>query len=408
MSRRAESETAPDLKHPSADCLDVYCDEAGFTGEHLSNRDQKFFAYASVAIRPEEAEGLVARISKDFGVQGGELKGSRLLKYSRGRRAIEDIVDILADRAQVVVHHKAYALAGKFFEYTFEPLISDISSLFYTVNFHRFVAGVLYLNMFLEHDRAANLSSRFEEAVRVDDTRFRDLLAVHGPDDRDPVEQLISFCIYNRGPILRELERVRDGGGWTLELTLTSLWSLLAHWGDRAASIRVSCDQSVPIRDHQDFINMMVGRKDKAVVELGGRRSSYLFNLAEPISLVESHDSPGVQLADVMAAAARHAFEENRDEWARTLFRRMLAAGSLHDGSMYPDVDYVDIRQKEPCVNYLLLLELVRRSKVGESLINGIPQFLAVAQATYRPLVGQDQEYNISLAPELNRFRADI
>ena len=44
--------------------LQVFCDESGFTGENLSNRDQRFFAYSSVAIANDAANDVVAKIAR--------------------------------------------------------------------------------------------------------------------------------------------------------------------------------------------------------------------------------------------------------------------------------------------------------------------------------------------------------
>ena len=382
--------------------LHVFCDESGFTGENLLNRDQRFFAYSSVAIHPDEAADIVARVVRDFGVQGGELKGRRLLRYARGRKAIEAVIEAVGTRSHVVFHHKEYALATKFFEYAFEPLISSINSIFYGVNFHKFVGGILYLNVLNGHERAIDLSDRFEEAVRSDEERFRDLISLHGQDDNDPVEQLISFCVYNRDSILKELAEVKKHGGWILELTLTSLWSLLTHWGDRAESLRVFCDASVPVKDAQDFISTMVGRTDKVVVRLGSRRRSYVFNLAEPVMLVDSKTAPGVQLADVFAATICHAMEQDREDWSRWVFRTLFESGALSDDCVYPDPDHVDIRKRQPSVNYILLLEMVRRSKDGDLLTRGIAEFIQVAYETFPQFEANHLKFNLAEATELH------
>jgi len=68
--------------------LTVYCDESGFTGNQLSNRDQRYFAYASVAIEPQRGDELVAQTVRDFKLRWSELKCSRLLKNSPGRNAL--------------------------------------------------------------------------------------------------------------------------------------------------------------------------------------------------------------------------------------------------------------------------------------------------------------------------------
>lgn len=175
--------------------LTVYCDEAGFTGENLLHRQQPFFAHASVAQEPREAAELVDRLKRDYRVQGRELKGRNLIRYSRGRRAIEDLISVAGQSAQVVIHHKEYCLATKYFEYAFEPLLSEVNSIFYGADFHKFVGNILYSQVLLGHERARELSRRFEKAVRTDDDELRAMFSVHSPNDEDPIEQLIAFGI---------------------------------------------------------------------------------------------------------------------------------------------------------------------------------------------------------------------
>src|SRR5262245_48838622 len=159
------------------------------------------------------------------------------------------------------------------------------------------------------------LSRRFELAARTDDSLFRDLISLHTASDREPIEQILLFCIYNREAILKELAFVRGMGGWTLELTVTSLWSLLTTWGDKFTSLDVRCDRSVPLLDQRKYFDMMVGRTDKAYIAYGGKRRQVLFNLARPIELVDSDSHPGIQLADVMAAVACYCLDNEAEMW---------------------------------------------------------------------------------------------
>ena len=385
------------MEKQTKNTLSVFCDESGFTGEDLLNPSQRYFSYASVAIHPDEAAALAAKVIRDFNVQGNELKGRKLLRYSRGRRAVEAIANELGEKTLLVVHDKQYALAGKFFEYAFEPLFSEINSVFYEVNFHKFVSTVLYCEMMDGNPRALDLAERFEEAVRSDETRFGNLISLHSPHD-EPVEHLVSFCCYNRNAVLDELVDVRKNGGLMLDLTLSSLYSLLSHWGDKASTLSVSCDTSAPLRRHQQVLNMMVGRADKAIVQFGNRRRSYLFNLAHPVALVDSKSTPGVQLADVLATAICYAVENRREEWSRKIFGGLLAAGALSDDCVYPDLDYIDAQRLQPNLNYALLVELVRRSRHGQSLVNGIPEFLTAEHEILGSFHEQYLRYDIRRA----------
>src|SRR4026209_589160 len=91
----------------------VFCDESGFTGEFLLDPRQRYFSSASVAIEPEEANEIVARVVKDYRIQGNELKGRRLLGFARGRRAILRVIDDIGPRAQIVVHHNRIRVSRK-------------------------------------------------------------------------------------------------------------------------------------------------------------------------------------------------------------------------------------------------------------------------------------------------------
>jgi hypothetical protein len=229
------------------DALDIYCDESGFTGPHLLSPEQPYFTYGSVAITSPEASDLVGSTIRNFHLQGNELKGKNLLKHSPGRKAAIAVIRELGPRCQVLIVHKQYALACKLFEYTFEPLIADISMALYSVNFHKFVANLLYFSSFKHDARARTLSERFEQAVRGDDGPLRRFLSAHSPVTDDPVEALVSFCVYHRETILQELARTKEDHKWILDVTATSLNSLLTWWGRRAQRLRVICDESGPL-----------------------------------------------------------------------------------------------------------------------------------------------------------------
>lgn len=304
-----------------------------------------------------------------------------MLRYAKGKKAIERILDRVGERTNLVVHHKEYALATKFFEYGFEPLISEVNSVLYAVNFHKFIGNLFYMNLLLKNPRALDLSQRFEEAVRTDDSRLRDLLSIHSPDERHPVELLISFGVYNRNAILRELAQVKSFGGWILELTLTSLWSLLTHWGDRADSLHVYCDQSVPLHDEQDYVNLMVGR-----LELTRSRSISGSAKSRSCSTLQVRSSWSILLAHLefnwLTFSPPRRCTRSRipgRNWSRNAFGRMLVMGAINDDCVYPDLDHVDFRKPEVIVNFLIFLELLERSRKGESLTNGIDVFIRTA-----------------------------
>ena len=148
----------------------IYFDESGFTGNNLLHPDQKFFAYASVATSDDEAEEFVRRVIEKYGVQGGELKGSKLVKFARGRKVIDEILERFGGKIKISISDKKFALACKLFEYIFEPSISDINSLFYGVGFHKYIANILYLEFSARGAGAEEIFREFEELMRREAT----------------------------------------------------------------------------------------------------------------------------------------------------------------------------------------------------------------------------------------------
>ena len=74
-----------------------------------------------------EASEIVAQAKRDFPL-GNELKGSQMLSNGPGRRAAEFIFEKVGDRSRVVVADKRFALAGKLYEYIFDPVVAGHSS----------------------------------------------------------------------------------------------------------------------------------------------------------------------------------------------------------------------------------------------------------------------------------------
>jgi hypothetical protein len=359
------------------DVLDIFCDESGFTGQHLLNRDQRFFAYGSVAIDPAEASELVTQTIRDFRLQGSELKGKNLLRHASGRKAAITLIRKLAPRSQVLIAHKEYVLACKLFEYTFEPLISEISTVLYSVNFHKFIANLLYLSNLKHHRRAREFSERFEQAVRGDDGPLRGFLSVHSATTDDPVETLISLCIFHRDAILRELTETKAAVRWVLDVTATSLNSLLTTWGRRARQLRVVCDESGPLASALSYFDASVGSEHKGSIRLGERQIDFGFNLAAPIALAKSHESPGIQLADVLSSVAVAVADGPSDKWSKEVIRVLFESGAIHPDGIVPEHDRLDLDVPETRLNVLILIELLRRSDVGESLTVGLRDFVS-------------------------------
>jgi hypothetical protein len=146
-----------------SEILDVSCDEAGHTGPQLLQKDQRIFAFSSVAIGDAEAFAIIRKARANYPVQMPELKASKLLATERGRKLIAALLTAMDGRFVVSVNDKLLALCGWFFEYIYEPVYQDNPRLLYEKNFHRFVAMYTYLWMTDPSSEAKRAVEQFQK-----------------------------------------------------------------------------------------------------------------------------------------------------------------------------------------------------------------------------------------------------
>jgi hypothetical protein len=356
----------------------IYFDESGFTGNNLLNPDQKFFAYASVATDDQEAKDFVLRIIKKYGIQNGELKGSKLVKFNKGRKAIDEIFDYYEGRLKISISDKKFALACKFFEYIFEPCFSDINSLFYGVGFHRFIANILYVEFIARGAGAEEIFGEFEALMGTkDETNLQGIFSssVH-PENSLIITQIREFAQCRADDIREELSSLNDSGvgKWILDLTNSALFNLLAHWGTEFPEITAVCDPSKPLQHEQTMFDVMIGRKDQLFSEGFGEKHPITFNLSGPIEFLDSKTTHGIQIADAVAAAAVHVFSGADDDHARRW--RSILPNIGNYGSIIPDRDELNLNDRRAQRNAVLLLELHSRAKKGVSLVDGMAEYV--------------------------------
>lgn len=362
----------------------IYFDESGFTGNNLLNEKQNYFAYASVATNPDEAKGVVDRIVKKYNVQGGELKGKNLVKYNRGRRAMDDILTHFEGRVKISISDKKYALACKFFEYIFEPSLSDINSLFYSIKFHLFIANILYVEFLARGAGADEIFNEFESLMReMDEPRLTSLFSSSVHRENSPIlTQIREFAIHRIDDIRGELDSLRGGvtGKWILDLTGSALGSLLAHWGLMFEEMTAICDESKPLMENSDFFDSMIGRKGETLfVDSPTGKQPLTFNLSGPIQFASSTVEHGIQIADTLAAAAVFAVSNPGDPMAQKWAAMLPEIGKY--GSVLPDFDYLDLNGMAAKRNALVLLELHSRAINKKNLLDGMGEHVVMTNA---------------------------
>lgn len=360
--------------------MQIYCDESGFTGNRLLDADQPIFTFASVASNEEEAQFIVEKIIKDYGIQNGEIKSGNLVKNPKGLRALDEILEILDGRYKICICDKKYTIAGKFFEYIFEPALAAKNSIFYRMNFHRFITDYLHLKLVTQDKSAEVIFEEFYKVMKEGvDTPTKSLFQIINNQSDLVLDQIQKFAHYNKDSFLSEMDGyLGEGSGkWILDITTTCLFSSLGKWGQKIDILDVYCDSSKPLNANQEIFNSMVGRTERKsqIYEQFNLELPLTFNLKQPIQMVDSKSFYGIQLADAIAGSFNYAYKNIKDKqntfslkWMNKIFQDESILATYLGG----DYEYANIKNASAMLNWLTLNHIVQKCDNGLPILENI------------------------------------
>ncbi len=377
--------------------LTIFCDESGFTGPNLFLDEQRFFVYASMSMTHKLAAEVVAKMRTNFRIGTDELKYENLSKKPRGVSAVRWLLTTYGHNAAVFYADKRYAAAGKFFEYTFEPVLRPLRALFYGVGFHRFVSNLLFSAWEEGEQVAHELLEDGQNLIRHKNPAalkrlLREPIRLSGDDD--PLTAIASFCATYRREILREIAAINADevtSRWSMDISDTSLLMLLEHWGRNGDELEVYCDESKPLQQSAEHLSILATTNLSALLGFTVPTSRGPLRLAKPIEFVESKGKfIGIQLADVVAGAVRSMLlkpgEPTSAEWRSLLMTRMVRR------CVFGQSELLDLHRPEAVVNMYILSELGRRSRERLDPLAYMPQFVAEIQAQAPAIAAEDDE----------------
>ena len=360
----------------------IFCDESGYTGNRLSDPSQPYFSLAAVCLDDGAAESLASSLRDRSGATG-EIKASRLLRSARGQEAVRQLLVELNGSFKAIVCDKRFALAAKFYEYTFEPIVAAKTNLFYGVNFHRYISNYIHMASVVGEGGVEQFALDFEESLRRQ-SAFPLLRTPGAPlDPADPMALISEFCEAFRDEIEGDYQDVRPPEGvarWILDLSVTSLASLLREYGKEGKEgkkMTVICDESKPLQESAGVINALGSGDEPLVMQMWGRSHILNYSLAGPIEFAKSHESAGVMLADIVAGVACWSCKnENRGTELQA-----AVIGNLIGDSVFPDLDYVDLDRPEVVGNAILLQLLVNEIRQGRHPLQNAEMLVAQSRA---------------------------
>ncbi|RAZ89058.1 hypothetical protein DPM33_18955 [Mesorhizobium hawassense] len=300
-----------------------------------------------------------------------ELKASKLLGSARGRRLIGELLNAVDGRYAVTIHDKLLALCGWFFEYIYEPVYQDNSRLLYEKNFHRFVAMYTWLWMTDPTSDAKRAIEQFQKYMRSLDPADAPFLfdnprpPLTEDGTEHPFESILRFAYGYRDIIIADNAKLNtalpDAGRWTLDLSASSLWSHLNHWGRTGKLLSVRCDASKPLKA---IAGEFTGDEDDPVIRRARMKRNpepLGWKLLEPVAFVDSRNHPSIQLADVIAGTTVALFSNDSLPGCEAIAENISRHGHPH--SIMPDMDVIDLANRSTAVNALIAYDLAKRAE---------------------------------------------
>ncbi len=290
---------------------EIYCDEAGNSGENLLDPRQPAFVLASTDLGYSEAKDLLGKVRSR---QGGEPKFKTLKRTPDGVRRLSELFTdprLNSDRVAISVFHKRFMIVTKMVDLIAETVIHNIGEDLYRRGANIAMSNMLYLCM--PPFCGAHITDRFLRSF-VELIRHRSgkhvgefyaagqaMLAASKNEDfkRDlfPFTEPRLFSQWFEGI-----------GPHALDPAIPALFQHIATWGLRKPDrFRVIHDRSKPVLASQQQFEDMMALGDEPSALVGYDRRKFRFPL-QAISLEQgdSLDHPQLQIADICAGGIAH------------------------------------------------------------------------------------------------------
>lgn len=278
----------------------VYIDESGYTGMDLLSQEQAFQGASAIYISDSEAREL---IKKHFpNIKSNELKYQRLARRSSNWDRLlylqKDILDNFISISYVC--DKKYLLILHFLNYAVEPFYYERNINFYEDGCNYTLASLLYYiaDALLKGNNFKEISSLFQYAVKskteisisalvekIKTTRWKELPEVFGP-----------LALENNSCIgaIRNKDVSTDGAYVVLLSLISRIESLISQ------NYAIIHDKSKNLEQYDKALGKMIKHKNEiSFKETELTTVRFPLKLSD-VSQIDSKDSPGIQLADIL------------------------------------------------------------------------------------------------------------
>lgn len=337
--------------------MNVYCDESGYTGNDLLNRDQPFFVYSAVSSSDEELINIKDYIYSNYNIQNNEIKGKILVKTVSGKKVIKHIFKNYAHKARIIVHHKKYALAAKIVEYAVEPYLKS-NYWFYKSGLNNFIATGLYLAFITNEKSAETLFKDFSNILRNKVHEKENFFNKYSKEN-PLIEWILELIATNPSRVWAEIQQNQDGLKWILDLTNTSLLGLLSEWGKFNEPLRVICDNSKSLVD--DGLTEILQGINSRKANIFGTFIGY--QLDGKILYEDSKNNLGIQIADLFSSTVFYCLKNKDEDFSKKILKIVYANCICTPNSFCVIPSIMDENEykknKQQIESYLIYMEFI-------------------------------------------------
>jgi hypothetical protein len=288
--------------------LEIFLDEAGYTGSDLASRDQPVYVLASTVLTDTEAAEVFERCFS--GDRGREIKHSRIARTKKGRARVVDFVRRI-DRQRVgfFAAHKEFVILSFLVDFWVEPIAHRDGINLYDKGGNIAMCNVMYITL-----GATMGADGRRELLRRSQVMHRDRTAfsydsfwsmLYDAVRQHPVlEQIAVFLISAEQRLgwvhLQSLPRQLLDVGDLFLLDTVNTWR--QQFENR--EFHLIHDTSKAIDRRRATWDAILDPNNPSRL-VGQDRRTFRFPLpVRKLSIEESHERPSLQLADIVAGAA--------------------------------------------------------------------------------------------------------
>ncbi|HEV7774882.1 MAG TPA: DUF3800 domain-containing protein [Conexibacter sp.] len=325
----------------------VHADESGHSGQNLFDPDQPVFVLATVHL----AEPAASRLASALADGAPEAHYTRMRRQRGGQTRILEALDdpVLEGSARTSALHKPYMVIAKFVDLLIEPVVAAHGGDLYRDDGHLKILDVLsHLGRKACPTSWDQTMTAFVEFIRrpseATTEAFTNGLAAAVNEAGDhPVGSFLALVPLDVEVLLRLYARAPEEPSDFLDPHVAAVTEHILHWGEVLGPIELVYD-STKIMNR--WSSRLLALSDPVVAA----RHDVTPTVPMPtlplarLTPVTSHDSPAVQVADLLAGATADvlralANEKPLDAWQQQLGERRVLRFLDLEHTVWPPSD---------------------------------------------------------------------